>query len=81
MSFDRRIIVALREKVTESISKYSVIPEEKADKKRRFYYKNYEDNLYCPLGDAALKAYEEGSGAETFACNLQLYFFCHEECC
>ena len=57
--------MALREKVTESISKYSVIPEEKADKKRRFYYKNYEDNLYCPLGDAALKAYDEGSGAET----------------
>lgn len=32
--------MALREKVTESISKYSAIPEEKADKKRRFYYKN-----------------------------------------
>ena len=46
MSFDRRIIMALREKVTESILKYSVIPEEKAGKKRRFYYKNYVDNLY-----------------------------------
>ena len=57
--------MALREKVTESISKYSAIPEEKSDEKRRFYYKNYVDNLYCPLGGVALKAYDEGSGAET----------------
>ena len=57
--------MALREKVTESILKSICIPEEKADKKRRFYYKNYEDNLYCPLGDVALEAYDKGSGAET----------------
>ncbi len=57
--------MALREKVTESILKYASIPEEKADGKRQFYYKNYEDNLYCPLGTAALEAYDKGSGAET----------------
>ena len=57
--------MALREKVTESILKYTCISEAKADEKRRFYYKNYEDNLYCPLGEAALEAYDKGSGAET----------------
>lgn len=57
--------MALREKITESILKYARIPEDKADEKRRFYYKKYEDNLYCPLGEAALEAYDKGSGAET----------------
>jgi len=57
--------MSLREKVTEAILKYSGITPEKADEKRRFYYKYYEDNLYCPLGNAALKAYADGSGAET----------------
>lgn len=57
--------MALREKVTESILKYASIPEDKVDGKRRFYYKSYKDNLYCPLGEAALEAYDKGSGAET----------------
>lgn len=56
--------MALREIVTESISKFACIPDGKADEKRRFYYKNYEDNLYCTLGDAALAAYNKGNGAE-----------------
>lgn len=56
--------MALREKVTESILNHTFIPEGKADETRRFYYKNYEDNLYCPLGDVALDAYAKGSGAE-----------------
>ena len=56
--------MALREKVTESILKYATIPERKGDVSKRFYYKNYEDNLYCPLGEQALEAYDKGSGAE-----------------
>lgn len=57
--------MTLREKITESILKYASIPEGKVDASRRFYYKNYKDNLYCPLGDAALQAYDKGNGAET----------------
>lgn len=57
--------MSLREKVTESILQYSAISEGKADEQRKFYYKNYEDNLYCPLGSVALEAYDKGSGAET----------------
>jgi len=57
--------MALREKVSESILKYASIPEGKGDVSRRFYYKNYEDNLYCPLGPQALDAYDKGNGAET----------------
>lgn len=56
--------MALREKVTESILKYATIPEGKGDVSKRFYYKNYEDNLYCPLGEQAHEAYDKGSGAE-----------------
>lgn len=57
--------MSLREKVTESIMKYTYMPDEKADKSRKFYFKTYEDNLYCPLGEAALKAYDTGNGGET----------------
>ena len=32
---------------------------------KKFYYAKYEDNLFCPLGEQALKAYDNGSGAET----------------
>ena len=64
--------MALREKVTESILKYAIIPEGKGDTSKRFYYKNYEDNLYCPLGKQALEAYDKGSGAETRPTEKQL---------
>ena len=57
--------MSLREKVTESILAHSPIPKDKVDTKRKFYYAKYEDNLFCPLGEQALKAYDNGSGAET----------------
>lgn len=41
------------------------IPNSKVDAKRKFYYVRYEDNLFCPLGEQALKAYDNGSGAKT----------------
>lgn len=57
--------MSLREKVTEAMLTHSPIPKEKADAKRKFYYDRYEYNLFCPLGEQALKAYDNGSGAET----------------
>ena len=57
--------MSLREKVTESMLAHSPIPKDKIDTKRKFYYARYEDNLFCPLGEQALKAYDNGSGSET----------------
>ena len=57
--------MSLREKVTASMLAHAPIPDGKADAKRTFYYATYEDNLYCPLGEQALKAYANGNGAET----------------
>ena len=44
--------------------KYARIPKGKDDGKRRFYYKCYEDNSYCPSGTAGAADYSKGSGAE-----------------
>ena len=55
----------MREKVTEAMVTYAPIPKDKADVNRKFYYARYEDNLFCPLGEQALDAYNNGSGAET----------------
>lgn len=44
---------------------YMPIQEEKKDSKRRFYYKRYEDNLFCPMDGKTFCAYDNGSGAET----------------
>ena len=57
--------MSLREKVTEAMVTYAPIPKDKADVNRKFYYARYEDNLFCPLGEQALDAYNNGSGAET----------------
>ena len=57
--------MSLREKVTEAMAQHSPIQQDKADIKKKFYYAKYEDNLFCPLGEQALKAYDNGSGAET----------------
>ena len=57
--------MSLREKVTEAMLTNSPIPNSKVDAKRKFYYARYEDNLFCPLGEQALEAYDNGSGAET----------------
>ena len=57
--------MSLREKVTEVMLTNTPIPNSKVDAKRKFYYARYEDNLFCPLGEQALKAYDNGSGAET----------------
>lgn len=59
--------MSLREKVTESIAKYFAIPDGKRDENKQFYFDSYENNLYCPLGNAALAAYDKGNGAETKA--------------
>lgn len=55
----------LREKVTEVMLEYAPISPDKSDSKKRFYYANYEDNLFYPLGEQARLAYDNGSGAET----------------
>ena len=57
--------MSLREKVTEAMVTYAPIPKDKADVNRKFYCARYEDNLFCPLGEQALDAYNNGSGAET----------------
>ena len=59
--------MGLRENITTEILKQFPIPEDKVDKsvKDNSYYKNYADNLFCGLGDAAKSAYDEGNGAET----------------
>ena len=57
--------MSLREKVTEAMLTNTPIPNSKVDAKRKFYYARYEDNLFCPLGEQAFKAYDNGSGAET----------------
>ena len=40
-------------------------PKKAYDQNHPFYYKEYSDNLFCPLAGDALQAYEEGSGSET----------------
>lgn len=59
------INMSLREKVTEAMLTHTPIPKSKVDAKRKFYYARYEDNLFCPLGEQAIKAYNNGSGVET----------------
>ena len=44
---------------------YAPIPEEKKDAERQFYYKRYEDNLFCSMDKEVFLAYNNGSGAET----------------
>lgn len=55
----------LRNNVTKHILNNSPIPENKKNKDNDFYYKNYEDNLFCKLGKKAKEAYKKGSGGET----------------
>lgn len=57
--------MALREKITQAMLLYCPIPTEKVfDGKHPYHYKNYADNLFCPMGDQALQAYGNGSGGE-----------------
>ena len=57
--------MSLREKITEAMLEYAPIPEEKKDAERQFYYKRYEDNLFCRMDREVFLAYVNGSGAET----------------
>ena len=57
--------MTLRDKVTNQILKNHPIPHELQNPKYAFYYKDYADNLYCPMGKEAERAYARGKGAET----------------
>lgn len=57
--------MTLRDKVTNQILKNHPIPHELRNPKYAFYYKDYADNLYCPMGKEAERAYARGKGAET----------------
>lgn len=52
----------LRKKITEAMGK--VTPEKSFDAKHPYHYYNYQDNLFCPMGDQARLAYALGSGKE-----------------
>ena len=56
--------MALREKVTEAMLEYFPIPEEKQYPGRPFYFKDYADNLFCPMNQKAEQAYLDGDGDE-----------------
>jgi hypothetical protein len=46
--FDRRTIMALREKVTEAMLLRNPIPADKVfDKKHPYHYKDFQDNLFA----------------------------------
>ena len=54
--------MTLRDKVTEAIPQ---VPKEKVySSDYPFYYKDYRDNLFCPMGEQAYNAYQQGSGSE-----------------
>ena len=55
----------LRKKITEAMGKVS--PEKSFDAKHPYHYRNYQDNLFCAMGDQALQAYGGGSGGEMIA--------------
>ena len=57
--------MTLRDKVVNQILKHAPIPAERQNPKYAFYYKDYADNLYCPMGKSAERAYAGGNGAET----------------
>ena len=62
---NRRVIMTLRDHVTKQILKNHPIPAELQNPKYSFYYQDYADNLYCPMGEDAERAYAMGKGAET----------------
>ena len=54
--------MALRDKVTAAMQQ---VPKEKVySSDYPFYYKDYRDNLFCPMGEQAYNAYQQGSGSE-----------------
>lgn len=57
--------MALKDKVTNQMLKQHPIPEALQDTKYTFYYRDYRDNLFCPMGEKAERAYAHGNGAET----------------
>lgn len=57
--------MSVRKKVTEAIGKAMGIPEDKIfDKNHPYHYKNYQDNLFCPMAEQAMQSYSKGSGNE-----------------
>ena len=56
--------MALRDKVTEAILEHFSVPEEKQYPGRPFYFKDYTDNLFCPMDKKVEQAYLEGDGDE-----------------
>lgn len=57
--------MTFRDAVTRFVLKHHPIPEELQDPHYAFYYRDYADNLFCPMGASALDAYARGSGKET----------------
>ena len=65
--------MTLREKVTQYILNNHPIPEGIQNPRYAFYYKEYTDNLYCPMSEKALAEYEGGNGGETNHQTIQRY--------
>ncbi len=60
-------MMTFRDKVTKELLERFPIEKAKQyhNSKYSFYYEDYNDNLFCALGDDALAAYKNGSGGET----------------
>ena len=56
--------MALRDNVTEAMLEYFPIPGDKQYPGRPFYFKNYADNLFCPMDKKTEQSYLAGDGNE-----------------
>ena len=59
--------MSLRRKITQYVLNNHPIPLELQNPEHEFYYNDYVNNLYCPMGNDALRAYNEGNGCETMS--------------
>ncbi len=57
--------MSLREKITQSILQRHPIPVSLQNPHRPFYYKDYRNNLFCPMSSKAIAEYNRGDGSET----------------
>ena len=57
--------MSIRDKVTLAMLGKRPIPKGLENPNYPFYYNDYKDNLFCPMGESAFNAYAKGSGSET----------------
>ncbi|MBE6662912.1 MAG: hypothetical protein E7602_00240 [Ruminococcaceae bacterium] len=57
--------MSLREKITQSILQRHPIPTSLQNSHRPFYYKDYRNNLFCPMSSQTIAEYNRGDGSET----------------